>query len=238
MIMARNSFFVIYNGQMNTEFNVSVRYRPNMPTPAREYETIKVEGRDGELYEDKGTYADIEIGIDFNFKAEPDEWQERFRKIKKWLYGESDRRLIMSDDREYFYNVKRVQIETAERVIKRIGRFTAKFTCEPYAYLAAGNTIMQLESKLVNQFETAYPTYYIYGSGEIELTVNGNTVTAVVDGSLTIDTKLGLCYNAGKAIENTALSGDYDNLTLPEGTNTFEYTAGFEVRIKPNWRSI
>lgn len=238
MIMARSNFFVIYNGQMNTEFNVSVRYRPDMPTPAREYETIKVEGRDGELYEDKGTYADITIEIDFNFKAEPDEWQERFRKIKKWLYGENDRRLIMSDDMEYFYNVKRVQIETAERVIKRIGRFTAKFTCEPYAYTKGGYIITELESELVNQFEKAYPTYYIYGSGEMELTVNGNTVTAAVDGSLTIDTKLGLCYNAGQVIENAALAGDYDNLTLPEGTNTFAYTAGFEVRIKPNWRSI
>ena len=86
--MARSNFFIIYNGQMNTEFNVSVRYRPDMPTPAREYEAIKVEGRDGELYEDKGTYEDITIEIDFNFKAEPDEWQARFRKMKKWLYGE------------------------------------------------------------------------------------------------------------------------------------------------------
>lgn len=236
--MARSNFFIIYNGQMNKEFNVSVRYRPDMPTPAREYETIKVEGRDGELYEDKGTYEDITISIDFNFSAQPDEWQERFRRIKKWLYRENDRRLIMSDDREYFYNVKRVQIETTERVIKRIGRFTVKFTCEPYAYLAAGNIVMQLEDVLVNQFETACPTYYIYGTGEIELTVNGNTVTAVVDGSLTINTKLGLCYNSGQNIENTALSGDYDDLILQEGTNTFAYTKGFEVRIRPNWRSI
>lgn len=238
MIMARNNFFIIYNGKMNTEFDVSVRYRPDMPTPAREYETFKVEGRDGELYEDKGTYADIEIAIDFNFKAEPDRWQERFRKIKKWLYGEIDRRLIMSDDREYFYNVKRVQIETAERAIKRIGRFTVIFTCEPYAYTEDGNMIIHLGETLFNEYEKAYPTYYIYGSGEVELTVNNNTVTATVNGKLTIDTKLGLCYNKAQVIENTALSGDYDTLTLQEGLNTFAHTEGFEVDIKPNWRSI
>lgn len=234
----RSKFFIIYNGKMNTEMNVTVRQRPDMPTPQREYETIKVEGMDGELYEDKETYEDIQVEVEFNFRAEPEEWQSRFRKIKGWLHGDEDHRLIMSDDMEYFYNVKKVEIADTERVIKRIGRFKATFTCEPYAYKKSGTEIIDLESILVNEYEKTYPVYYIYGKGKIALTVNGNTVNADVDNRITIDTKLGLCYTETDIMENTVLMGDYDDIILQKGTNTFKYTKGFEVRIKPNWRSL
>lgn len=236
--MPYKRYFVIYNGKMNTEFNVSVRYRPSMPTPTREYEIIKIEGRDGQLYGDKGTYEDIVIEIDFNFGAEPDNWNERLRKIKQWLYGEGDRRLILSDDMDYFYNVKMVHISDTERKIRRVGRFTVKYTCEPYAYIKAGLQTMKLENVLVNQWERAEPIYYIYGVGTAKLIVNGNVVSATVDEQLTIDTKLGLCYTAEGNVKNTAISGQYEELKLQEGENNFSINSGFEVYIQPNWRCI
>lgn len=234
----KSGFFIIYNGKMDREKGIYVRSRPSMPAPKREYEKIKVEGMDGELYEDKETYEDIEIDIEFNFLTEPEEWQEQFRTVKRWLYSKTDCRLIMSDDRGYYYNVKNVEIETAERVAKRIGKFTAKFICEGYAYKREGRNIENLGSKLLNKYEKTYPVYYIYGSGEVEINANGKTVKALVDEKLTIDTKLKLCYNGNKEIENTAMTGDYEYLALIEGENVFTYTDGFKVMIKPNWRSV
>lgn len=231
-------YFVIYNGKMNTEFDVSVQYRPNIPEPAREYEIIKVEGRDGQLYEDKGTYEDIVIEVAFNFKEEPEDWNEKLREIKRWLYGEGDKHLIMSDDMDYFYNVKMVHIGDTERKIKRIGRFTAEFTCEPYAYIKTGLHVMELERILINQWQQAEPIYYIYGTGEARLTINGNTIRATVDRQLTIDTKLGLCFTAEGEIKNTAIYGDYEDMKLKEGENTFWLNENFEVLIQPNWRCI
>lgn len=236
--MALKKYFVIYNGKMNTEAGILVRHRPDMPTPAREYEVIKIEGRDGDLYEDKGTFEDITIEVSFNFAAEPDDWNERLRKVKQWIYSDGDRRLILSDDMDYFYNVKIVQISDTERKIKRIGRFTVKFTCEPYAYIKNGAQILELEKVLVNQWQQAEPIYFIYGSGEVKLTVNGKTISATVDRKLTIDTKLGLSYTAENTINNTAISGNYDDLKLQQGDNTFSVNKGFEVYIQPNWRCI
>ena len=39
-----------------------------------------------------------------------------------------------SDDLEVYYRVNSVAIDTPERLIKRGGKFTATFTCEPYVY--------------------------------------------------------------------------------------------------------
>lgn len=236
--MALKRYFVIYNGKTNTEAGISVRHRPDMPTPAREYEIIKIEGRDGDLYEDKGTFEDITIEVAFNFGSEPDDWNERLRKVKQWLYSDGDRRLILSDDMDYFYNVKMVNISDTERRIKRIGRFTVKFICEPYAYIKSGTQTLGLENVLVNKWQQADPIYFIYGSGEAKLTVNGKTINATVDRKLTIDTKLGLSYTAENTINNTVISGNYEDMKLQQGDNTFSINKGFEVYIQPNWRCI
>lgn len=236
--MAYKRYFVIYNGKMNTEVGVSVQRRPDIPAPIREYETVKVEGRDGELYEDKGTYEDITIQIEFNFKAEPDEWTRRFREIKNWLNGHMDRKLMFSDDIEYFYNVKAVKISDSERKIKRIGRFVANFTCEPYAYITEGQRKIKLGNALINRWEKTEPIYYIQGAGKAELIVNGYAIEVMVDKEIIIDTKLGLCFSDTGEIRNTAMYGDYDEIKLRVGKNNFQVSDGFQVYIKPNWRCI
>lgn len=63
----RATFHIFYNGESCKDVGLSVISRPTIPVPEREYDTIKVEGRDGELHRDKKTYKDIEIPISFNF---------------------------------------------------------------------------------------------------------------------------------------------------------------------------
>ena len=63
----RATFHIFYNGESCKDVGLSVVSRPTIPVPEREYDTIKVEGRDGELHRDKKTYKDIEIPIEFNF---------------------------------------------------------------------------------------------------------------------------------------------------------------------------
>lgn len=55
----RATFHIFYNGESCKDVGLSVISRPTIPVPEREYDTIKVEGRDGELHRDKKTYKDI-----------------------------------------------------------------------------------------------------------------------------------------------------------------------------------
>lgn len=235
----RATFHIFYNGESCKDVGLSVVSRPTIPIPKREHETIKVEGRDGELHRDKGTYEDIEIKINFNFVSKnADIWAQDLRKVKKWLYSGKDERLILSDDPEYYYKVKQAAMSDSERKVRRIGSFDISFTCEPYMYRIDGQEEKQVTEYLYNPYMKTQPVYEIYGNGEITLQVNGNQVKAKVSGQLNIDTKLGICYNAANEISNASLTGEYEGLYLEEGDNTFNYTKGFRVVIIPNWREL
>ena len=235
----RATFHIFYNGESCKDVGLSVTSRPTIPIPEREHETIKVEGRDGELHRDKGTYKDIEITIEFNFVSKnPDIWAQDLRKVKKWLYSGKDERLILSDDPEYFYKVKQAIMSDSERKVRRVGKFEITFTCDAYMYRIDGQEEKEIAGYLYNPYMRTQPLYKIYGNGEIVLEVNGNRVTAEVNGQLNIDTKLEICYNAANEISNASLSGKYEGLYLEEGENTFNFTEGFRVVLVPNWREL
>lgn len=235
----RATFNIFYNGESCKDVGLSVISRPTIPVPEREYDTIKVEGRDGELHRDKKTYKDIEIPISFNFVSKtPDVWAQDLRKVKKWLYSGKDNRLILSDDPEYYYKVKKAVMSDTERTAKRKGKFEIVFTCESYMYRVDGQDEKEIGEYLYNPYMKSQPVYKIYGNGEITLEVNGNQVTAEVTEQLNIDTKLEICYNAANEISNAALTGKYEGLYLQEGDNNFKYTEGFKVVLVPNWREL
>lgn len=122
---------------------------PIIPSPEKNVNFIEIEGRDGTLTEDIGTYKDIPIPIKFSL-VDRSNIKESCRQIKAWLIGEIiDNKLIFSDDTEYYYKVKGVKIDgNIERTLSVIGRFTAIFTCEPFQFseddateIIMGNTI-------------------------------------------------------------------------------------------------
>lgn len=230
------TYFTMFNNIRDRDAGVKPVSRPNIPTANEKTEEVEIPGRDGKYYRSKGTLEDIEIQIEYNFLSKnADEWAEDFRRAKKWFRPGSGK-LIFSDDLGYFYKVKKITIDTTERIAKRIGKFTATFTCEGYMYITEGQDPRALKSKLYNAFEISKPTYEISGDGLCTFTVNGVETTADIGGKLIINTELGLCYTALKETANRRLTGHYEDMYLLEGENTFSITQGFTVKIIPNWR--
>lgn len=231
-------YYIVFNGQTNIDTGVLIKTRPSKPSPTMKYEEIEAPGRDGLLYKEKG-YGDIDISISFNFVSKtPEKWDKDFRKVKKWLLGNEDKNLKFSDDLEVFYKVNKVTIETPERVMKRLGRFTVTFTCEPYVYLEDGKDEINLTNNIYNYNETSKPIYLIYGEGYLNLNVNGKVINVNVGQKIIIDTNLGLCFREDGSINNVALKGIYKDLYLKEGENTFSWTGSFQIKIIPNWRCL
>lgn len=230
-------YFILFNGKTSLDVNLKVESRPSKPSPVKRYEEIEVPGRDGLLYRDKG-YGDIEIPIAFNFISNnPNQWDKDFRKIKKWLLGNEDSTIRFSDDLEVFYKVNKVTIETPERIIRRFGRLKVVFTCEPYIYYIDGKEEIKLERKIINSDLIARPIYRVIGEGILTLTINGKSIKVNVGQELIIDTDKGLCYR-DNVINNVALKGNYEDMYLLEGDNTFNWNSGFSIYITPNWRCL
>lgn len=230
-------FFIVFNNISNLDVKAMVETRPSKPSPEMEYETVRVPGGKT-LYREKG-YKDIEIPISFNFiSKKPSEWGRDFRNIKKWLLRINDNKLKFSDDLDFYYKVNTVKIDTPERLIRKAGKFTVTFTCQPYEYLVEGLEEIELNKYLFNYYEVSQPIYLITGEGKLKLNVNGIEVSADIGQNLTINTELGLCYREDGTINNIALKGRYKDLELKEGDNIFSFNEGFDIKIIPNWRCL
>ena len=47
-----------------------------------------------------------------------------------------------------------------------------------------------------------------------------------------------IAYQMDGTMENTSVTGDYEDLYLKPGYNEIEITEGFEAKVIPNWRSL
>lgn len=230
-----SKYFIIYGDKTNLDFNLYITKRPTKPSTEMEYEEVNIVGGET-LYREK-YYKDIEITIPFNFASKsPNVWENEFRNIKKWLNVKAEI-LKFSDDLDMYYKVKKVKIDSSERNVKKVGKFNAIFTCSPYVYLVDGKNERNLTNYIYNDGYIAQPIYRITGEGFLKLNVNGEEVQINVGQELIINTELGLCFRNGIS-SNVSLKGNYKDLFLKEGDNTFSWNGNFKIYITPNWRCL
>lgn len=232
-------YTISLDGERALSHDLLIVKRPNVPCPERNVEFKTIPGRSGSLTRDYGTYNDITISVDFNFMSrKPEEWEECFRKAKRWLHRRGLRKLKFSDDVEFFRLVKKINITSTERASKRLGRFTAEFTCDPFAYLENGDKFQHITGEIYNDLNEAYPVYHIKGEGVCYLNVNNNSVKVNVGQEIIIDTRLKVAYKPDGTKQSTQIAGDYEDLKLLEGENDISITDGFELLVAPYFCSI
>ena len=126
-----------------------------------------------------------------------------------------------------------------ERVSEKIGKFSASFiTKDGLSYFKSGKKEMSISEARNNPGIKSQPNYIITGEGTCTLTVNGKTMKVNVSKDIVINTELMISYHLDKTSQNTAVSGNYEDLYLREGVNEISITEGFECKIIPNWRCL
>lgn len=225
-----------YGGIRGSSLKIYARERPDIPAAKVRREQIIIPGKDGVVYQSDGTFEPTEIEIAFNYIGKETEWGKRWRKAQKWLSNENVP-LRFSDDDGYFFWISHVELEDNERTTRRIGNFTATFiTRDGLHYLNSGLREHEPDEIHWNPYETAHPVYKITGEGMCTLEVNGKQMTANVGQNLTIDTDRMLAYREDGTLQNTAVTGNYEDLYLREGETEIKITTGFELKVIPNWR--
>ena len=181
------TYDIILNEESGSDIGIAVSTRPSIPSPTRQYNEIEVKGKSGKLYEDLGTYTDIDIIVKCNFVSNtPEEWNDVYRKVKRWI--QSKTKLKFTDDLLYFYSINKITIDSTIRGLQVVGVFDLTINCKPHMYLESGLEEIPIVSNIYNNNEEARPTYKILGEGLLTLTVNGIAVTANVGQNL-IDRK-------------------------------------------------
>lgn len=229
-------FFTEFKGERDVDHHAITVRRPSIPAPEERIEEIEVPGRNGTLISRDGLYGNIVIPVEFNFMSSPGDWQEVYRKIKRWLSGSGE--LRFSDDADMFYKALFCKITDTERTSRRIGNLTAEFTCQPFCYFESGKQEMLLEPTLYNPGWVCEPTYRILGEGVCTITVNGNQFKANVGQEVIIDTERQISYKSDGQMLNADVTGDYTELWLNPGDNVLSASSGFTVIITPMWREL
>lgn len=226
-----------YAGMLGSTYKVFATDLISSPAAEPNLEEVKLSGRDGTIYRWDGTYKSKQIKIPFNYIGPAERWNDRWRMIKQWLSARNTT-LRFSGDSDFFYRITYTSLDENERTTERIGNFTATFnTLDGLQYLMSGQMEYPYKEVEWNPYIECHPTYKITAEGMCELNVNGKIMTANVGQNLTIDTDRMIAYRSDGTLNNTKVSGNYEDLYLKPGENSIEFIGGTLV-VVPNWRCL
>ena len=226
-----------YAGMLGSTYKVFATDLISSPAAEPNLEEVKLSGRDGTIYRWDGTYKSTQIKIPFNYIGPAERWNDRWRMIKQWL-SVRNTTLRFSGDGDFFYRITYTSLDENERTTERIGNFTATFnTLDGLQYLMSGQMEYPYKEVEWNPYIECHPIYKITAEGMCELNVNGKIMTANVGQNLTIDTNRMIAYRSDGTLNNTKVSGNYEDLYLKPGENSIDFTGGTLV-VVPNWRCL
>ena len=203
---------------------------PSITRAAKDIQKIEIEGRDGFLTNDLGSYKSTIKNIECWIKNLDD-----LDFICSWLTGSGD--IIFSNEPDKVYEVTIINQIDFKKFIKEFHKFIIVFECQPKKK-SINNPIITLTSagKIFNSGSViSRPVMKLFGSGSITLTINGiNIYLTNVNGYITLDSFLEDAYKE-LVYKNTDMSGEFPILKV--GNNTISWSGSVsKLEITPNLR--
>lgn len=228
---------LIFNNIFVEDIGLIVVEGPSEILAQEEYEEIDVEGRNGKLIINKGSYPDtIKTFKLTSINYEDDEDIElMIENINNWLFDMTDNKLLYTYDSKYNIAKKVVIAEDVKTTFEEFGDFTVNFICEPFYYDLNEYPLILTSHENIFYKGTVKgePNIKIYGSGNIQLTINSETVQINnVNEYVELDSKLLLCLNSDKTSKSRDMIGNFPLLT--KGINNISWTGNVsKVEILP-----
>ncbi|GFZ30726.1 hypothetical protein CSC2_12520 [Clostridium zeae] len=225
------------------DFGLYLTERPSIPLTLEDSESITIDGRSGTLTRSLGTYKDKTIPCKFRVISK-ENFYRNLDRIIEWFNYIEDNNLIFSFDEERIYKVKKVNCsDNITQQLDLYGDFEAKFICEPFKYQVNEDFITLTNNSTIYNVGNVYsePYYKVYGTGNLTLTINDNTIFLNnINGYIELDVLKGLAY---KDIYNynymDSTNGEFKDLQLQRGKNTINLSSNVtKIEVKPRWRFL
>lgn len=212
-----------FNRDRSLSLNLFLENYPSIPIANEEYEEQPVEGRSGNLIINKGTYPDKKIPFTFTILSPRIDID--FEKVYEWLTEIEDNRLIFGRG-DRCYKVKKVIFGNIQKEFRSIGEFDVIFLCEPFTQDLTKTTHEITKSGFKINYMGNAPgdtLIKVYGSGNIQLTINGETMQINnVNNYIEIDSDLLQVRNQDGTSKDNDTLGDF--VLLTKGENIISYT--------------
>ena len=216
---------LIFNNICSEELGIIVVEGPPEVLAQEEYEEIIIEGRNGTLIENKGTFPNVEKSFILTTIDLDQDIDLIIEKIKIWLFNIKDNKLLYAIPNRYNIVKKVVIEEDIKTTFEEYGDFKIKFLCEPFYYdlLEKNITITEKGTKFYNKGDfNSNPKIVIYGTGDLQLTINDTTVQINnVDERVLLDSKLFLCLDKDNNNKSIDMIGNFPTLDIGENPITW-----------------
>lgn len=216
---------LIFNNICSEELGIIVVEGPPEVLAQEEYEEIIIEGRNGTLIENKGTFPNVEKSFILTTIDLDQDIDLMIEKIKMWLFNIKDNKILYAIPNRYNIVKKVIIEEDIKTTFEEYGDFKIKFLCEPFYYdlLEKNITITEKGTKFYNKGDfNSNPKIVIYGTGDLQLTINDTTVQINnVDERVLLDSKLFLCLDKDNNNKSIDMIGNFPTLDIGENTITW-----------------
>ena len=232
-----------YNSKSSKDFDIIVEKLPSLSRPQRQHDVYRVPGRSGDIVEQHNAYDNITITYEVWFANNDIDYisaQKLAREISAWLYSSSGYCRLEDDFEPDIYRLAYfVGDLDIENLLTAYGRAKIPFICRPERYYKNGEYILENPSIIVNNtsFE-AKPLIKIEGSGDVEFSIQGQTVQIndLVD-YVYLDCDKQDCYRQSSENRNNLMIGDFPVLKV--GENNITKSSGITtLSIKPNYWTL
>lgn len=217
--------YIILNGKSSIEIDgLLIQELPPISKPLQRADIEEIDGRDGDIITPLGYSAyDKSFTIGLYGDYDIDEISAFFN---------SQGTAVFSNEVEKYYNYQILSQIDYERLI-RFRTATVTMHVQPFKY----STVEQTQTFNITGSTTSIsvrnngnyiskPTITIYGSGTINLSLNGYQIFVIDlsnDESITLDIENMEAYNEG-TLKNRLVTGNYDNFSLNVGLNEISWS--------------
>lgn len=221
---------IVFNGCSSLDMNLRLTEYPVIPQLNEEYEEVKIDGRSGTLYIDKGTYENRVITC--NFTLTSTNYNLDFDRVDEWLSDIEDNRFFI-DRTDRCFRVVKVLKNDAQKEFKSLGSFPVTFVFEPFRCDPEETVTTELSINNEGHF-TIYPRIEINSTGDVSIITNGDIFKIRnTRGKTIVDSELMICVDSdGVALKNY---GNYPELA--KGKNVIS-TSGTITSITTTYRNL
>lgn len=230
--------WLIFAGESCKDYGVYTNGKKTFDGAEREYDSVKIPGRSGELTIDYGTYKNKPIEYDsFIVRGFAQNVQD-FRNfvLSQKGYKRLEDTYHLGEYRKARYSGG-FEVDVSETL--REGKFTLVFDCMPQRFLKSGEQSIAFTSSSVihnHHLTTAKPLVRVYGVGTV--TIGGIPIQITTNASYTdIDCDSENAYRGSTNLNgNIVLNSNKDFWELVPGSNTVTLGTGItRVEIQPRW---
>ena len=232
--------YFIYNNKNSKDFNIKIKSINNLSSPQRSIEKISVLGRNGELVIDNGNFENFILTIECYLNCSSEDKNIISREIKKWLQTDfSYKKLILSDDEEFYYEAYCDTKLDFEYVSSNFESFLISFSCKPYKKEINEDIIIITESiNIYNSYMPSNPLIKVVGSGDVTVSINNQElILKGLEDEMEIDCEFMNAYkkvNDNIVLLNNKMYSDFPMLEAGGNQISFEGNVS-KIEITPRW---